>query len=105
DAVVAAMVRRSSDGLHLAYPKVWEAHMYMTAPFPGAAVATVAKPILVLRGEPSIYFDRQRARWLQRSQPSISFRDMDGVGHLLPFEAPKQAGENILTWLEEAVSI
>jgi pimeloyl-ACP methyl ester carboxylesterase len=100
DALVAAAVRSTDSGVSLVFPKEWEAYGYMTAPFPGRALASVTVPVIGVRGEPSVFLDDRRWRVCVAAQPSGWFTQLGGVGHLLPLEAPARAAAAIFEGLD-----
>lgn len=100
EALIAAAVRPTASGVSLVYPKTWEAHGYMTATFPGAALARVEIPVIGIRGEPSIFLDERRWRACIAGQPKGWFKQLDQVGHLLPLEAPERAAAAIFAGLD-----
>ncbi|MEZ4450897.1 MAG: alpha/beta hydrolase [Nannocystaceae bacterium] len=100
EALIDAAVRPSEGGVSLVYPKAWEAYGYMTATFPGRALAAVELPVIGIRGEPSIFLDERRWRACIAGQPKGWFRQLDRVGHLLPLEAPERTAAAIFEGLD-----
>lgn len=100
NAFVAGAVRSSAAGVSLVFPKQWEAYGYMTAPFPGRVLARVKLPVIGVRGEPSVFLDDRRWRACVAAQPSGWFTQLDGVGHLLTFEAPARVAAAIFEGLD-----
>ncbi len=96
DALVKASIRPCASGVTLTYPKEWEAHFYMTPPFPGHTLSQVNTPVIGIRGEPSIFLDDNRWNRCIAGQPKGWFAQLDQVGHLLPLEAPRRAASTIL---------
>jgi pimeloyl-ACP methyl ester carboxylesterase len=101
DAFVASALRTRSDGsVELAYPKRWEAHFFSIPPAPGVAMSRVRCPVVGVRGESSFYLDDVRWNQLLAGRHDAWTRQLDGVGHLAPFEAPERVAEAVLAGLD-----
>jgi pimeloyl-ACP methyl ester carboxylesterase len=88
-------------GYRLAFPKVWEAHIYSTVPLVWRRLQSVPMPILGLRGELSdLLVDGSWAKW-RRLRPQDTLALLPGVGHLAPMEAPQATAEAVLAWLRQ----
>ena len=83
---------RDHTPLTLAFPRDWEAQIYCTPPtdvwtlLPEFAALRI--PTLALRGaETDTISNSSWTEW-QKIQPRADFRDLPGLGHLLPLEDP-----------------
>ncbi|MCO7224293.1 alpha/beta fold hydrolase [Pleionea sp. CnH1-48] len=79
----------SEQNWRLAYPKVWEAHNYTTAPNIMKPLTQLKMPCVGIRGKPSIFFsDAVWQQWRKQSPHHHFFENLD-YGHLFPLENPK----------------
>jgi pimeloyl-ACP methyl ester carboxylesterase len=60
----------------------------------------VQAPTLVLWGERDRALPRALAEDLRQARPTWTFRDVPGVGHLLPWEAPTTYLETVQAWTD-----
>ncbi len=100
-APVAGPPGAPAAGRTLTIPRAWEAQIYRTPPADVWAVLPhLAVPTLALRGaETDTLSPAAWARW-QALQPSATFVELPGVGHLLPFEAPAPVAAAIARWVD-----
>jgi pimeloyl-ACP methyl ester carboxylesterase len=100
-----------NEGLHedpstgevaLSFPREWEAAFYAHPPFDvWDNIPRLIHPTLGVRGSQSdTLFPDAWALW-QNLQPSATFVEMSGVGHMLTLEAPEDAAAMVLHWLED----
>jgi pimeloyl-ACP methyl ester carboxylesterase len=87
-------------GYRLAFPKLWEAHIYSTVPLIWRRLRSVRVPILGLRGALSdLLGEGSWAKW-RRLRPQDRLEVLPGVGHLAPMEAPQATAHAVLAWLQ-----
>ena len=100
-----------NDGLHedpatgevvLSYPREWEARFYARPPTNvWDEIPALAHPTLAIRAtESDTLYPDAWALW-QTLQPSATFVEMDGVGHMLTAEAPEDLAALVMHWLED----
>lgn len=100
DYVAAGTVPRAEGlGVTLACPRDWEAQIYATPPLDvWDRLPELAVPTLGLRGAlTDTIFPEAWALW-QRLQPAATFRELPGLGHLLPLEDGAAVGAVIGDW-------
>ncbi len=104
-----------NDGLHedpttgevvLSYPREWEARFYARPPTNvWDELPALAHPTLAIRAtESDTLYPDAWALW-QTLQPSATFVEMDGVGHMLTAEAPEDVAGVVIHWLEDQGSV
>lgn len=100
-----------NEGLHadpdtgevaLSFPRAWEAAFYAHPPLDvWDDIPRLSLPTLAVRGlESDTLFPNAWAMW-QTLQPSATFVEMSGVGHMLTLEAPEDTAAVVLHWLED----
>jgi pimeloyl-ACP methyl ester carboxylesterase len=67
-----------------------------------ADLALIESPTLVLWGELDRVLPRSLAQELRESYPQWAFHDVNGVGHLLPWEAPETYIELVRAWMADS---
>ncbi len=92
------------NGVTLAYPGIWESHVYATAPYLWNIIHKVPCPITIVKAEYSDVIDERRWKLLQKKIPHGQFVEMKNVGHLVPFEQPAGCAEVILEVLGPVIS-
>ena len=104
-----------NDGLHedpttgevvLSYPREWEARFYARPPTNvWDELPALAHPTLAIRAtESDTLYPDAWTLW-QNLQPSATFVEMDGVGHMLTAEAPEDVAGVVIHWLEDQGSV
>lgn len=104
-----------NDGLHadpatgeivLSYPREWEARFYARPPTNvWDELPALGHPTLAIRAtESDTLYPDAWALW-QTLQPSATFVEMDGVGHMLTAEAPEDVAGVVIHWLEDQWSV
>ncbi len=89
------------DGVALRYTKEWESHTYASLQSPWEALKQMNHQTLAIRGfDSDIISLRSWKRW-QQAQSNTIFDNIDGGGHLIPFEQPGLVGERILRFLKK----
>ncbi|MCL4867632.1 MAG: alpha/beta hydrolase [Anaerolineae bacterium] len=87
-------------GVRLAFPKVWEAHIYRIPPtFIWEYVAQLTHPTLAIRAEHSDTLALPAWSHWQQLQPQATFIEMAETSHLLTMEKPDQLAQTIDRWL------
>ena len=90
----------------LSYPREWEARFYARPPTNvWDELPSLAHPTLAIRAtESDTLYPDAWALW-QTLQPSATFVEMDGVGHMLTAEAPEDVAGVVIHWLEDQGSV
>ena len=90
----------------LSYPREWEARFYARPPTNvWDELPALAHPTLAIRAtESDTLYPDAWALW-QTLQPSATFVEMDGVGHMLTAEAPEDVAGVVIHWLEDQGSV
>ena len=87
-------------GYKLAFPREWEAHNYRTIPYVWSAVKSLTMPVMGIRGENSdVLMNMAMKKW-QALQPSHQLIEVEGVGHMVPQEAPLQCARLVNKFLK-----
>ncbi len=99
---VDAMLVPDDDGggVRLAFPKAWEAALFLTPPWPWRALRKLTVPTLGLRAETSNTLFPPAWRLWQRLQPDATFVELPDTTHLAPLEAPERVHRHIGAFLE-----
>jgi len=92
-------------GLQLSWPREWEAYYFRTM-YTGIwrelpKLSETGLPVLVVRGGDSDTLVVSAASRMQRILPEMSYREIEGHGHLFPHTAPAQTADLILSWLDD----
>ncbi len=101
DYVHYGTVDGQDGGLRLAYSPEWEARIYALPPTEvWKLIPEIRQPTLAIRaGESDTLNQPSWAQW-QELQPQADFVEFEGVGHLLPMEAPEEVAARIEAFLE-----
>lgn len=100
---VNAGTKETSDGtMELAFPPLWEAHIYTAPPEDLWEIARrVPLPALALKGEHTdTISDDGWQRW-QKMRPGMEFVEIRDAGHLLPMEKPGETAGYIRSFIKE----
>jgi len=105
DYVEGLAAVESDGGVKLSYPPAWEARIYETGGIADWYVwrnlKKVKCPVLVIRGEDTyVLFDRVIDPMVGKMLNGESFT-MEGTGHLVPLESPREVAEVILKFLNK----
>ena len=73
----------------LAFPKLWEAKNYASAPNLYKQLGQLKVPTTAIRGKPSLYFSQESWLQWQKVNPQSLFLEDQRFGHLMPLESPK----------------
>lgn len=89
-------------GLTLTIPREWEAQIYRTPPTDvWDVLPRLTVPTLAIRGALSDTLSPAAWQRWQALQPTATFVELPGVGHLLPFEAPEAVADVIRSFVDE----
>ena len=105
DYVEGLAVEDLEGGIRLKYPPAWEARIYETG---GIAdwyiwrnLDKVPCPVLVIRGEDTyVLFDRTINKMVKKLPKGKGYT-MEGTGHLVPLEKPRETAEVVLDFLNK----
>ncbi|MEL6123132.1 MAG: alpha/beta hydrolase, partial [Bacteroidota bacterium] len=89
-----------SGGMTLTYPKLWEARIYSTAPNLWKMMSHSTPPLTMIRGQFTDVITSKNWDRVATQMPQASLMEMDGVGHLLPFEKPTEVADLILKLID-----
>jgi pimeloyl-ACP methyl ester carboxylesterase len=92
------------DGVHLRYPREWEARIFETVP-PDSWLSMPRVrdvPLLVLRGQLSTTFTRSTMRLMRWLLPQGTFLEIEGADHFVPMSRPEKAAAAIQAFLRRA---
>lgn len=102
DYVESGTRLQEGNGVELAYPPEWEAHIFATTPTElWRDVRKLRLPTLVLRGERSNTFRPGAQARMARHLPQARFITISDAGHLLTMERPRETGRAIRAFLED----
>lgn len=100
---VHGALRDAADGsgdVELACTPAWEARIYATPPTDvWDLVPRISHPTLAVRGALTDTIGPDAWGLWQRLQPGAAFRDLAGLGHLLPLESPEAVAAVAEAWL------
>lgn len=83
-----SLVDDEENAYRLAFPKIWEAKNYATAPSLYKQLGQLAMPTTAIRGKPSLYFSQKSWQTWQSVSPTSHFLEDKNYGHLMPLESP-----------------
>lgn len=92
-------VKKTEQGLTLAYPKAWEARVYATAPNLWPKLAHQRCEITIIRAQYSDVITDDNWNRIHSLMPKAELIQIDGAGHLVPFEKPESVAEIIKSHL------
>ena len=84
-----SLVADGDNGLRLAFPKLWEARNYASAPSLYKQLSNVNVPVVAIRGKPSLYFTEKSWQKWQSFDGQHQFLENANYGHLMPLESPE----------------
>ncbi len=88
-----------SQGVTLAYPKLWEAQIYATLPQVWEPLPQLTQPVLGIRAAHSDTLSKKGWQLWQDTLPHGTYIEMLDTGHLLPLEKPQELADLILSHL------
>lgn len=95
DAFIEYGLKEESGKVRLAYPREWEARVYGTATSIWHLLAKPPCPIVVVKAQHSDVITADTwQKWMDMSSDTVFF-EMANVGHLMPFEKPRQLAQLI----------
>lgn len=94
--LVTATTTPHESGLVLEYPRHWENHNYLTAPYSLPALTRLSVPTHIIMAKPSFFSAPETTAKLKAKRPDIEITHMPTHGHLLPLEAPDAAAKATL---------
>ncbi|MEI7768461.1 MAG: alpha/beta hydrolase [Chloroflexales bacterium] len=101
DGYLSGGLRPDGDGVTLAWPKAWEAHIFsLVAIDTWDALSRLRLPLLIIRGAHSDLLIDRSWRQLRWHLPNASLIEVDG-GHMVPLEHPDAVAEVIMRWAAE----
>lgn len=105
-AYIEALARPRPDGqVELAYSPEWEIKIYETGPINlWKQLPELRPPLLIVRGAQTDTFFPGAARKTQRHLPRAVIRTIEGAGHLVPMERPREVGEVIESFLQKVAA-
>jgi len=86
-------LKDTEEGVTLSYPRSWESHVYASPPNLWPKMARTPCPITIIRAEYSDVINDERWSKIQNKVSHGSFVQMDGAGHLVPFEQPEECAK------------
>jgi len=99
DYVNHGLIEQEDGSVRLAYPKAWEAKIYSTPPSVWNKIGRISHPTLGFRGSRTNVLSKAKWKRWQELQPSGTFIEIDGVGHMIPMEDYAGLASHILNWL------
>ncbi len=75
-------------GVKLAFPREWEARIYGTPPNMWPRMKKNRCPLTIIKAQFSNVINQKGWIKIQRKTTNAHFYEMEGVGHLIPFEKP-----------------
>jgi len=93
-------MNETQDGrVRLAYSKEWEAHCYLRAHNIWSLLRKLELPVLAIRGSDSNTVSEQAWEKWQAMSPQHQYIEIEGAGHLVPFERPGKLVATIGDWI------
>ena len=86
-----------SQGVTLAYPKLWEAQIYATLPQVWEPLPQVTQPLLGIRAAQSNTLFPEAWQLWQKKLPYATYIELPDTSHLLPLEKPQELADLILS--------
>lgn len=105
DYINAAFIPTQKGEVTLRYTKEWEGRIYNYVANLWPLLPKIKCPLLIMRAQHSDAFFDNEWRLVQREVPNAQFTYYPNNGHLVPFEAPQQVGQDILSFLSNPQSI
>lgn len=100
DYVNSALIPDGANGFKLAYSREWEAQIYSTPPANvWQELPKLTHPTLAVHGAESTTLNQAEWERWQKKQPTATFVDVDGAGHMVPMERPLHLAQIILNYL------
>jgi pimeloyl-ACP methyl ester carboxylesterase len=93
-------VTDSEHGVTLRFPKAWEARIYSTPPNMWPHIKKSKVPMTIVKAEYSDVITAGTWTQIKKRIPSAEFLEVPSVGHLFPFEKPKELSELVIQYLD-----
>jgi pimeloyl-ACP methyl ester carboxylesterase len=106
---IEALVRPRPDGqVELIYSPEWEARLYLVGPQVDwqlwKELRTLRPPMLIVRGRKIERGWPDATNTVQQRLPHTEIHRVDGAGHLVPLERPREVGEVIESFLQKVAA-
>ncbi len=101
DYVANVTEEDATGGVHLRYPREWEARIFETAP-PDSWLAMPRLrqvPLLVIRGQDSTTYTHGTLLLMRRLLPAATFVEIEGADHFVPMSRPDETRAAIRAFL------
>ena len=95
DFIDEGMIENEKGETILVYPRAWEARVYASAENVWAFMNKSSVPITIIRAENSNVISDETWDKVKKRVKNANFIEMKDVGHLIPFEKPKESAELI----------
>lgn len=89
----------NDQGVTLSFPRAWEAKVYGTAPDVWSQLPKVNVPTTIIKAQYSDVITSDSWNTIKSRMPGHVHVEMEGVGHLVPFEKPAALAALIKTYL------
>jgi pimeloyl-ACP methyl ester carboxylesterase len=91
---------RPDGQVELIYSPEWEAEVYRKGPLDlWEHLHLLTQPLLVIQGAQSDTLVEVGMNKIKKILPNAELHSLEGAGHLVPLEKPKEVGEIILNFL------
>jgi len=90
----------NENGFTLAFPREWEAMIYASPENTWKFMSKTTKRILIIKAQHSNVISNETWEKVKTKNNNNLYVEMEEVGHLIPFEKPKEIGTMIATFLE-----
>lgn len=90
------------DRLELVYPKVWEAHIFLTPAYVWRALATLKVPCVCFRAERSQWIPNASWQKWQKIRPDIPLHVLPKLDHMAPLQDPIGVAQKVLSQLHSS---
>lgn len=94
-------IKDHAEGVTLSFPREWEARIYGSSPNMWGEMNTPSCPISIIRAEFSDVITDDRWSKIKSRFKEADLRQIDKVGHLIPFEKPEACGKLIMEILSQ----
>ncbi len=84
----------------LAFPRDWEAMIYASPENTWKFMSKTTKEILIIKAQHSNVISNETWEKVKKKNSNNLYVEMEDVGHLIPFEKPKEIGTMIATFLQ-----
>lgn len=88
------------NGFMLAFPREWEAMIYASPENTWKFMAKTTKQIMIIKAQHSNVISNETWEKVKSKNANNLYVEMKDVGHLIPFEKPKEIGTMIASFLD-----